>query len=125
MRVFSTGSRKGKTFLWGVGEEKFSFVDGVCEIPDNSPSLVQYLRFNLQVRTELEALPPEEREVVVETDPLRLAIVALDPENDSLWNQNGQPAIDALTEFPSITRKQVEATASDLTRAEVRRRLAE
>ena len=125
MRVFSTGARKGKTFDWEAGDEVFSFVGGVLEIPDNAPALVQYLRVCLQVRTELEEMPKEAREPVVETDPLRMAIVALDPEDDDKWNQHGQPAIDALTDFPNITRTQIEATAHDLTRAEVRARKAE
>lgn len=125
MRVFATGPRKGKTFDWKAGDEVFSFVDGVLEIPDNSASLVQYLKVCLQVRTELEEMPKEAREPVVETDPLRMAIVTLDPSDDEKWNQHGQPAIDALTDFPNITRKQIEASAHDLTRTEVRARKAE
>ena len=124
MRVFATGPRKGTTFVWQSGDQSFAFKGGICEIPDNAPGLVQYLRVCLQIRTELEETPAEERTVVVETTPLRIAIAALDPNNDTHWNQSGQPAIDALTDFPNITRKQIEAAASDLNRVEIARRNA-
>lgn len=123
MRIFATGGREGKTFTWNACEVKFEFVDGVCEIPDNQPELLRYFQVNLQVRTELEAPPKTTIVEENENDPLRLAILALDTEDDKNWNSNDEPAIAALGEqFGNVTRKQINAVASDLNRETVRER---
>lgn len=132
MIVYATGPREGKTFVWGQQpkvEDRFHFVNGKLEIPNNAPDLLNYLRVNLNVRTEFEQAPPQtivEDVDKVETDPLRIAILKLDPANDTCWNDQGQPAIDVLAvTFPNVTRKMVDKIASDLTRTVVAERQAD
>lgn len=132
MRVFATGPRKGKTFSWGSSAGiMYQFNNGICEIPDNAPDLVKYLKVNLQIRTEFENEQPvqvadDAGDKATETEPVRLAILGFDPGDDNEWTEEGLPAVSALEEyFPNITRKQIEAVASDLTREVVRTRRAQ
>ena len=116
MQVYATGAREGQTFTFG----NYSFVNGICDIAGEEPEL-RYLQVNLQVgvvgEKDADAVETSNTE---ETDPLRAAILQLDPDDDANWNNAGQPAIAALFEFGSVTRKQVEAVAHDLTRDVVR-----
>ena len=130
MKVFATGSREGKTFDWrphSSSDTVYNFVDGGCDLfsyPQNElPGVLHYLRLNLQVRTEFEVAPPapagksDEVPQVIETDPVRLAILGLDTENDDNWTPSGAASVSALTsKFPTIKRSQIDAVASDLTR---------
>jgi hypothetical protein len=134
MKVFSTGARKGKTFTWkshAASDVEFNFVDGVCDLylyPQNElPGVLHYLRLNLQVKTEFEVMVPtpagssNESPQVVETDPIRLAILELDPDNDDNWTPGGLATVSALAgQFANIKRAQIDAVASDLTREVVR-----
>lgn len=134
MKVFATGPREGKTFEWrphSSSDTVYKFVDGVCDLftyPQNElPGVLHYLRLNLQVRTEFEVDQPgatgvsDEVTPVIETDPIRLAILDLDTENDDNWTPGGAASVSALnSKFPTIKRAQIDAVASDLTRDIVR-----
>lgn len=134
MKVYASGPREGKTFEWrphSSSDMVFKFVDGACDLfmyPQNElPGVLKYLRKCLQVRTEFEvALPTpagasDEKPQVVETDPIRLAILELDTENDDNWTPGGLASVSALSgKFPTIKRAQIDAVASDLTRDKLR-----
>lgn len=134
MKVFATGSREGKTFDWrphSSSDTVYAFVDGACDLfsyPQNElPGVLHYLRLNLQVRTEFEMAAPLATGVdttapqAIETNPVRLAILDLDPDNEDLWTPGGLAMVSALAaQFPTIKRAQIDAVASDLTRDKLR-----
>lgn len=130
MKIHATGPRAGKTFTWKphpTSDMEFQFVEGVCDIqlPANElPGVLTYLRRMLQIKTDLEmprdqsVTPPAPGE---EADPIRLAILSLDADDDSLWTDAGTATVDAVAMLiPTVTREAIDAVASDLTRAVVR-----
>ncbi len=142
MKVQATGPRAGKTFQWKsspTSDVAYNFVDGVCDLagggmlvmeegvykprplpPNEIPGVLQYLKVNLAVQPVVE-----QSQVNVapanNTDPIRSAILSLDPDDDDLWTTEGAPTVDAVARIlPNVTREAIDAVASDLTRAVVR-----
>jgi hypothetical protein len=139
MLMRATGCRAGKTFTWrahAASDVEFAFVDGIHNInyvPENEMSgIARYLAVNLQCvphhpqhSAPLGQDGAEPPVPVVETNPIRLAILDLDPENDDHWTAEGtaQVAAVAIT-IPSITRRAIDHAAPDLNRAAVRQQHA-
>ena len=134
MKVHATGAREGKTFNWRANsttEVIFKFVDGACDLgnyPANElPNVIQYLRVNLQVKTDLEVGGGKEGEpetVAIQgaTDPIRATILGLDPNDDDNWATDGKAAVAVVAKLlPGVGRKVLDAVAPDLTREIVRR----
>ena len=74
--------------------------------------------------TLLESLQPSDDESPADDDPgsgemsLLKAVRELDPANDDQWTEGGKPAIKAVEAIygQKVTRKDIEAVASDVTR---------